>query len=153
MKKLLLFAFALKCRRRTKSSWMTLVFLFFYVGETVQRHTAVPAYCFCLCRLDWHFMYYSKECIGARSAWLCVRLTSITGLKKQVNFSENPTQDQRGLNPRRMHDWRCSQALYQWATSPSSYKEVCPTPLFITLLLTVSEFWIYKLNQSRLLFF
>ena len=28
-------------------------------------------------------------------------------------FSEKPTQDQRGSNPGRMHDWRGSQVLYQ----------------------------------------
>ena len=31
--------------------------------------------------------------------------------EKQGYFSENPTQDQRGSNPGRMHDWRGSQAL------------------------------------------
>ena len=30
---------------------------------------------------------------------------------KQGHFSENPTQDQRGSNPERMHDWRGSQAM------------------------------------------
>ena len=38
--------------------------------------------------------------------------------EKQGYFSENTTQDQRGLNPGRMHDRSSSQALCQCATSP-----------------------------------
>ena len=39
----------------------------------------------------------------------------------QEYFSEKHTQDQRGSNPGRMHDWRGSRVLYQCATSPSLY--------------------------------
>ena len=39
--------------------------------------------------------------------------------EKQRYFSENPTHNQRGLNPGRMHDRRGGQALHQCTTSPS----------------------------------
>ena len=35
-------------------------------------------------------------------------------------FSENPTQEQRGLNPERMRDWRGRQALYPLRHVPFS---------------------------------
>ena len=45
-------------------------------------------------------------------------------------FSENPTQDQRGSNPGRMHDWRGSQALYPLRHVPF-YKAVTKSDMRI----------------------
>ena len=37
-------------------------------------------------------------------------------MEKQRYFSENHTQNLRGSNPGRIHDWRGSESLYELAT-------------------------------------